>query len=101
MEYPRGARFTPPTFSAPLFPGLPGGFGEFRKRTQVRKHALEAVQVIEICVTFAKGLNLRFKGVAYGRRCNARRLSRCDIRASEGNRSNRHSCERRGQSELH
>jgi hypothetical protein len=53
------------------------GFGEFRKRTQSPKACLEAVQVIEIGVAFAKGLNLRFKGVACGRRCNARRLSRC------------------------
>ena len=50
---------------------------------KVRKHTLEAVHATGINIaTVAKDLNLHLKGGACGRSRSARRLGRCDSRAS-------------------
>jgi hypothetical protein len=49
-----------------LFPGLPDASRSSGTVHNVRKHALEAGQVVEIRLTFAKGLNLGFEGAAHG-----------------------------------
>ena len=50
---------------------------------KVRKHTLEAVHATGINIAaVAKDLNLHLKGGACGRRRSARRLGRCDSRAS-------------------